>query len=307
MHQKNALAVLAVLFSSFLFSLKAILVKYSFLHDALLNGETLLALRMAFAIPFFMVMIWLGNNVRSPTTADWLRLFAAGVLGYYLASILDFVGLEYISASLERIILFLYPTLTVIFTAVIYRKPVSVSTFFAILLSYGGTLVVMLAGDADLSLQNHQQSNFYLGSGLVFLAAVCYASYLMLGKPLIQVFGKWRTTGLVMMIASVASLLHFWVVTPEPLVFLSQLQSHSVVYGVLLGIFATVIPASLIIYGIAHIGAAQSALLSAGGPIITLFLAAALLGESLNGWQWLGCVANIVGVLIISLHAKSET
>lgn len=298
----KSLAVSAVLLSSFLFSLKAILVKYSFIQNDQLNGVNLLALRMLFALPFFMVMVWIGHNQRTAHRRDWLRLMLAGFLGYYLASVLDFVGLEYISASLERIILFLYPTLTVIFTAVIFRQRISWLTIWAILLSYGGTLLVMLAGNDALDVQG----NLYLGSGLVFLAAICYASYLMLAKPLINVFGKWRATGLVMIVASIGCIAHFLLVTPETLHWLTQLPSHSLWHGFLLGVFATVIPASLIIYGIAHLGAAQSALLSAGGPIITLLLAAVFLGESLNGLQWLGCLANIAGVVLVSVTAQSR-
>lgn len=301
-------AIVAVFFSSVLFSLKAILVKYSYLQDSALDGVTLLTLRMCFALPFFVLMVMISTNRQTPRTADWMRLLISGFLGYYLASVLDFVGLEYITASLERIILFLYPTLTVLLTAVIYRRPLTGTILLSLLLSYGGTLVVMLAGDSIASgsfSSGSTESNVMLGSGLVFLAAICYASYLMLAKPLIEVFGQWRATGLTMMVACLSCLLHFLVFSDAPMDTLRALQPQSLWYGFLLGIFATLIPASLVIYGIARIGAANAALISAGGPVLTLLLAAFILGESLNGWQWLGCVANIMGVLLISLKNPS--
>lgn len=294
------LAVISVLLSSFLFSAKAILIKYSYLQDDLLNGTNLLALRMGFALPFFLLMVVFGKNQKQPSLSDRWRLLIAGFFGYYLASILDFIGLEYITASLERIILFLYPTLTVLFTAFIYKKPISKTVFLALLLSYGGTLMVMLASDDFTASVLHKKQDLLFGSGLVFCASVCYASYLMLASPCIKVFGKWRATGMMMAIASIFSLLHYVIVTPDAITHLLQIKTQSYVYGFLLGVFATVIPASLIIYGIAYIGAAKSALLSAGGPVITLLLATFLLNEQLNQLQWLGCMANIYGVYLIS-------
>lgn len=293
-----------VLLSAVLFAIKAILIKFAYNADASLDGVTLLALRMASALPFFLLMAWLAPRAnRAITRHDWGLLLLAGLVGYYLASILDFVGLEYISASLERIILFLYPTLTVLMTAAIYRQPIAARTWLAILLSYGGTLVVML-GEGWQALIG---DGVLWGSALVFAGAVAYASYLVMTPTLIQRFGSWRFTGLAMSVACIASILHFVWVTPAPMTLLQGFSSQVIWLGVALGFFSTVLPATLLMQGIQRIGAAQAALISAGGPVLTIVLAVAFLGEHLNLVQWLGCALNIVGVLMITLKPKAET
>jgi len=298
------LGAIFVLLSAVLFAIKAILIKFAYHADASLDGVTLLALRMASALPFFLLMAWLApRSNRAITRNDWGLLLLAGLVGYYLASILDFVGLEYISASLERIILFLYPTLTVLMTAVIYRQPIAARTWLAILLSYGGTLVVML-GEGWQALIG---DGVLWGSALVFAGAVAYASYLVMTPTLIQRFGSWRFTGLAMSVACIASILHFVWVTPAPMTLLQGFSSQVIWLGVALGFFSTVLPATLLMQGIQRIGAAQAALISAGGPVLTIVLAVAFLGEHLNLVQWLGCALNIIGVLMITLKPKAAT
>lgn len=298
------LGAIFVLLSAVLFAIKAILIKFAYSLDASLDGVTLLALRMASALPFFLLIACFApRQARQITRHDWVLLLLAGLIGYYLASILDFVGLQYISASLERIILFLYPTLTVLMTAAIYRQPIAARTWLAIVLSYGGTLVVML-GEGWQALIG---DGVLWGSALVFAGAVAYASYLVMTPTLIQRFGSWRFTGLAMSVACIASVLHFIWVTPAPLVVLHGFSSQVIWLGVALGFFSTVLPATLLMQGIQRIGAAQAALISSGGPVLTIVLAVALLGEHLNVLQWIGCALNIVGVLMITLKPKAAT
>ena len=143
----SRLGTLLVLMSAFLFALKAIVIKSAFAAVPTLDGVSLLALRMMSALPFYLAIVML--SPKSPTAlkqSDWGLLVLAGLLGYYLASILDFIGLQYISASLERLILFLYPTLTVVLSAGLARKAIPPRTWLAIVLSYGGTLPVILGG-----------------------------------------------------------------------------------------------------------------------------------------------------------------
>lgn len=295
------LGAIFVLLSAILFAIKAILIKYSYGLDPSLDGVSLLALRMASALPFFMLIaVFAPRNARKTTRHDWGLLLIAGLVGYYLASILDFVGLEYISASLERIILFLYPTLTVLMTAAIYRQPISGQTWLAMLLSYGGTLVVML-GEGWHALIG---DGILWGSALVFASAVAYASYLVMTPTLMQRFGSWRFTGLAMSVACIAAIVHFVLVTPAPIAVLQGFSAQVIWLGVALGFFSTVLPATLLMQGIQRIGAAQAALISAGGPILTILLAVAFLGEHLNALQWIGCALNIVGVLMITLKPK---
>lgn len=174
--------------SAFLFSTKAIFIKQTYALSPLVDATLLMALRMASALPFFLIICWLNRHRNQDIRPrEWLLLVLAGILGYYLASWLDFLGLMFISASLERIILFLYPTLTVLASSLIYRQKLAPKMLFAILLSYSGTVLVML--------QEHQsgpENSLWLGAGLVFASAVAFSAYLLLTPHLIHKFGSWN-------------------------------------------------------------------------------------------------------------------
>ena len=192
--------------AAFLFSTKAIFIKQAYALSPLVDGTVLMALRMASALPFFLLIcIFSRRTTQGIETKDWMLLVFAGLLGYYFASWLDFIGLMYISASLERIILFLYPTLTVIASSFLYKQNLSIKSIFAIVLSYGGTVLVMLQDQSNMP----HQSNFWLGASLVFASAVAFAGYLLLTPKLIQKFGSWNFTGLALSIACIGTLLHY--------------------------------------------------------------------------------------------------
>ena len=287
--------------AAFLFSTKAIFIKQAYALSPLVDGTVLLALRMASALPFFLLICWLNRHHNQNIKAkDWFLLMVAGLIGYYFSSWLDFAGLMYISASLERIILFLYPTLTVIASSFIYKQKLRLKSIFAIALSYGGTVIVMLQ---EQSMVAHE-SNFWIGVSLVFASAVCFASYLLLTPRLIQKFGSWNYTGLALSIACMGTLTHFMVATPNPIGLLLQLPSTVIWYGVALGLLVTVLPTILIAQSISRLGAAQSAMIGSIGPILTIILAVALLGEHMNAIQWFGCLLNIIGVMMITLSKK---
>ncbi|MBC7751085.1 MAG: DMT family transporter [Candidatus Saccharibacteria bacterium] len=289
---------ICVLLSAFLFAIKAILIKKAYGLDPSLSAPTLLALRMVSALPFFLLIAYLApKTTDKPSAKDWGILLIAGLVGYYLASILDFIGLTFITASLERIILFLYPTLTVIMMAILYKRPIHMRVIMAIILSYGGTLTVMLGEGVQSN-----PKGVWIGSLFVFASAFAYALYLVMTPTLIRRFGSWRFTGLAMSVACIASLVHYVIVQPMPIAHLSHLAPSIIGFGVALGFFSTVLPATFLMQGIARVGAAQAAMLSAGGPIITVVLAVLFLGESLSWVQWIGCALNIVGVLMITLR-----
>ena len=304
MSRFNSAALLGsifVLISAVLFAIKAILIKFTYQLSPDANAVTVLALRMMSALPFFMVIAFISKKApRNITWQDWSLLLLAGFVGYYLASILDFMGLMYVSASLERIILFLYPTLTVIASSIIYKQKIVAKVWLAILLSYGGTVIVVLGEGWDAL----HATNILLGSSLIFASAIAYAMYLVMTPTLIKRFGSWRFTGLAMSVACIAAIAHYIVVTPQPMQHLIQLPNPVIWYGLALGFFCTVLPATLLMQGIARIGSSQAALISAGGPILTLLLAVAFLGEHLNAVQWVGCALNIFGVLMITLAPK---
>ena len=287
--------------AAFLFSTKAIFIKQTYALSPLVDGTVLMALRMASALPFFLMLCWFNRHHNKGLAAkDWGLLVVAGLIGYYFSSWLDFVGLMYISASLERIILFLYPTLTVLASSVIYKQKLSLKSVLAIALSYGGTVIVMLQEQSNVAHEGH----FWLGASLVFASAVCFAGYLLLTPRLIQRFGSWNFTGLALSIACIGTLTHYMIATPQPLLLLTQLPLSVIWYGIALGLLVTVLPTVLMAQSIARLGAAQSAMIASIGPILTIILATLFLGEHLNAIQWLGCVPNIIGVMMITLSKK---
>lgn len=298
---KTQLGSLFAIAAAFLFSTKAIFIKQAYELSPLVDGTVLLALRMGSALPFFLLLCWFNRdrnqNIKG---ADWLLLIIAGLLGYYLASWLDFMGLMYISASLERIILFLYPTLTVIASSLIYKTGLSAKSTFAIALSYGGTVIVMLQEQSTVS----HESNFWLGVSFVFASAVSFAAYLLLTPRLIQKFGSWNFTGLTLSVACIGTLTHYVIATPNPIALIFQLPSSVIWYGIALGFAVTVLPTIFVAQGIARIGASQTAMIGSIGPILTIILATLFLGENMNSIQWFGCALNIIGVMIITLSKK---
>ncbi len=295
------LGSLFALCAAFLFSTKAIFIKQTYALSPLVDGTVLMALRMASALPFFLLICWIsrGHNRNIPKK-DWILLIFAGLIGYYLSSWLDFAGLMYISASLERIILFLYPTLTVIASSIIYKQGLTVKSVFAIALSYGGTVIVMLQEQSSMP----HEGKFWLGVSLVFASAISFASYLLLTPRLIQRFGSWNYTGLALSIACIGTLTHYVIAIPNPIGLLSQLPQEVIWYGIALGLLVTVLPTILIAQSISCLGAAQSAMIGSIGPILTIILAVAFLGEHMNAIQWFGCLLNIIGVMMITLSKK---
>ncbi len=287
--------------AAFLFSTKAIFIKQAYELSPLVDGTVLMALRMLSALPFFLLLAWLNRaHNKNIAAKDWGILVVAGLIGYYLSSWLDFAGLMYISASLERIILFLYPTLTVIATSFIYKKPLNAYSIFAIALSYGGTVIVMLQVQSKVP----HEGNFWLGVSLVFASAISFAAYLLLTPRLIHKFGSWNFSGLALSIACIGMLTHYCIATPNPIGLLAALPSSVIWYGIALGLLVTVLPTILVAQSIARLGAAQTAMIASIGPILTIILATLLLGETLNTIQWFGCALNIIGVLMITLAKK---
>ena len=287
--------------AAFLFSTKAIFIKQAYELSPLVDGTVLMALRMLSALPFFLLLAWLNRaHNKNIAAKEWGILVVAGLIGYYLSSWLDFAGLMYISASLERIILFLYPTLTVIATSFIYKKPLNAYSIFAIALSYGGTVIVMLQEQSNVP----HEGNFWLGVSLVFASAISFAAYLLLTPRLIHKFGSWNFSGLALSIACIGMLTHYCIATPNPIGLLAALPSSVIWYGIALGLLVTVLPTILVAQSIARLGAAQTAMIASIGPILTIILATLLLGETLNTIQWFGCALNIIGVLMITLAKK---
>lgn len=286
--------ILLVLASAVLFSTKSIFIKLGY-REAV-DPLTLLTLRMVLSLPFFLAMaLWAsrGGAATPLTRRDWLALALLGIGGYYLAALLDFLGLQYISAGLERLVLFLYPTFTVLITAFWLKRPVTGRTWTAIAISYVGMALVVWP---DL---HHSSSRLALGMTLVLGSSLTYALYLVGSGEMIQRLGANRFTGITLSIACLAGGLHFLVANP---VSALELSPRVWSLGLILAVVCTVLPATLLTHGMRHIGATRAALIGAVGPVATLYLGYAVLGETLGWMQAAGTAFVLGGVLMVSLQ-----
>lgn len=296
---KNHDALLGVFFAliaSVGFSAKAILIKLAYLDHV--DAITLLALRMVFSVPFFVIIALWANRRHAERLKqqDWIAVVILGLLGYYLSSFLDFLGLQYISAGLERLILFLYPTMTVILSAVIYKRAIGRKVIAAMLLSYTGIFLVFLH-DVGMSRGNA----VLLGAGLVFASTLSYSSYLVGAGHAIARIGATRFTAYAMVVASVASLLQFFDTHP-----LSALDLPLRVYelSIAMAVFSTVLPVFLLSYAIKRIGSGNSSLIGSAGPVATIALAYVFLHEEVSLLQIAGSSLVLAGVIVVSLNSN---
>lgn len=297
-HRDVVIGVAFALLAAVGFSAKAIMVKLAYLDHV--DAITLLALRMAFSVPFFIgVAVWARMRHAVPLERqDKLLVLGLGCIGYYLSSFLDFLGLQYISAGLERLILFLYPTMTVILTAVLYQRAIGRKTLAAMALCYAGIILVFLH---DMGMK--QGGSVALGALLVFGSTLSYSTYLVGAGHAIRRIGAMRFTAYAMVMASAASLLQFGVMRP-----LSALDLPVRVYelSIAMAIFSTVLPVFLLGYAIRRIGPGSASLIGTIGPVSTIYMAYAILGETISSLQIIGSSLVLAGVLVISLNSKKE-
>jgi drug/metabolite transporter (DMT)-like permease len=279
---------------SVLFSGKAIVVKLAYRYGV--DPITLIALRMVFSLPFFIVAYLLTSR-GAPALArgDHLRLIALGVLGYYLASYLDFLGLQYVSAALERLILFLNPTIVLLISAFFLAKRIRRLDWVALSVAYAG---IVLAFWHDVQLEGGQ---IVLGSALVFGSAVCYAVYLVSGGELVKRLGAIRLTSYAMCVSSLAVFIQFAVVNPW-----TALDQPTPVYwlSLLNAVVCTVLPVFAMMLAIERIGAGRASMAAMVGPIATIGLAFVFLGEPVSGWQLAGTLLVLAGVYVLTLPSE---
>ncbi|UCV30529.1 DMT family transporter [Ferribacterium limneticum] len=273
------------------FSLKAIFVKLAYPYGV--DAITLLALRMGFALPVFLWVGLAGQKAgASLSRGDWGRLVTLGCLGYYGASILDFWGLEYISAGLERLILFTYPTLTLLIGVLFQGKPFTRREGIAVALCYSG---IGFAFIHDLGLGDTR--SVLIGGALVFGSSVSYALYLSGSAPMIARLGAMRFSALAMLVSSAVTLLHFMAVQPFS-AFIQPLPVYG--WGLAMAIFATIVPVFAQSAAIRRIGAGQASLFGMVGPMLTIGFGWWLLDEAVSAAQMAGAALVVVGILIVS-------
>ncbi|GGF81416.1 DMT family transporter [Alteromonas lipolytica] len=283
--------ILAVLAASG-FSLKAIFVKQAYLL-APVDPVTLLSLRMLFALPFFLIVSFTAlKNIGKLTIREIFTLVCVGLAGYYGASILDFMGLQYITAGLERIILFSYPILTILIGIVFLHQPFEKRLILPVLLCFLG---VACACASDLSMSSANEA-IALGVLLVAGSAVCYAFYQAFSEPMIKRLGAKPFSVLAMLISIFAVQLHFFSQLP-----LSALNQPGDVYWLcfMMAVLSTVLPVFLQSSAISRIGAARMSLISTLGPMLTIVFGWLILDEQITLMQITGMVLVLSGIMLI--------
>ena len=278
------------------FSGKAIIVKLSYLHGV--DAATVIMYRMLFALPFFLLIgLWAERQAiarENPLTRrDVIDIVGLGLVGYYLSSYLDFLGLQYITASLERLILYLNPTLVMLLGWAIYKKPIHPIRLLAMAISYSGVLLVFAH---ELSLTG---ADVALGSSLVFGSAVSYAVYLLYSGELVQRIGSLRLVGWATSVACVCCIVQFVVLRP---LSAADVPVDVLWLGVLNALACTVAPVLMVMMAIERIGAALTAQTGMIGPMSTIALGVVLLDEPLNVWIGVGTLLVVSGVFIVSKY-----
>lgn len=280
--------------AAILFSAKAIVAKFIYRHGV--DALTLMALRMALSLPVFATVAVIETR-RARASADRLNgrelalIVLLGILGYYLASLLDFAGLQYVSAALERLILFLTPTLVLLIGVIAWRKPANARQWLALATSYAG--IVLVFWD-NLRVGG---GHVLLGSALIFGAALSYAIYLSLSGEMVKRVGSLRLVAYAMCVSTTATCVHFVLSHPA-----SLLIQPPAVYGLSLinAVFCTVLPVYMTMFAVARIGAPTVAQFSVIGPVSLVFLGWWLLGEAITPLQLLGTAVVVAGVWVVT-------
>jgi drug/metabolite transporter (DMT)-like permease len=277
-----------------LFSTKAILVKLAF-AGVRVDAVTLLSLRMLFSLPFYLLAAyWVGQREGNVPMSrrQWLLTVSLGIMGYYLSSLFDFLGLQYISAGLERLILFLYPTFALLINRGFLKQRITGVQALALLFTYSGIALAFagewkgVAGDPL----------FLKGCGLVLLCALTYSAYIVGSGWIIPQVGATKFTAWAMLSSTAGVFLHYLLSPTDPL---SALPGEAWIYGVLLAVVATVTPSFLLSNGMKKIGANNVAILSSIGPVSTILQAYFFLGEPLHGGQLGGTALVVAGIVLL--------
>jgi drug/metabolite transporter (DMT)-like permease len=273
-----------------LFSTKAVVAKLLYRYH--LDAVTVLAFRMLFSLPVFAaVALWKMRTEAPLSVADRWRLVGLGLIGYYISSFLDFLGLQYISVGLERLILFLTPTFVLLITALFFKRRIGLPEWLALGLSYCGIVLVFVH---DLG---GGKGNTVTGSLLVLGSAVAYAIYLLGSGELVRRIGSLRLVSYAMCVSSAACIAQFFVLRP-PALLIQPVQ----VYGLSLvnGVFCTILPVFMTMAAVQRIGAATASQAGMIGPVSTLFLGALILNEPITAVQLCGTALVFAGIYLLS-------
>ncbi|MCY7369655.1 MAG: DMT family transporter [Polaromonas sp.] len=286
--------VLLAAAGSIAFSGKAIIVKLAYRYGV--DAVTLIMYRMLFALPIFAAMAWWASRGQPALTrSDWFGVLGLGFSGYYLASFLDFAGLAFISASLERLILYLNPTLVLLLGLLLYRRKTGLRQMVGMAISYSG--VALVFGHELAIWDGSQRTGAAWGALLVFLSAVCYAVYLVYSGELVKRLGAFRLVGMATTVACLFCLLQFVLLRP----LAAALVAPEVIWLSLLNAtICTAVPVLLVMLAIERIGAALTAQTGMIGPMATILMGVLILGEPFTGWIAAGTVLVIAGIFVVT-------
>ena len=281
-------------FGAIAFSGKAIIVKLAYRYGV--DAVTLIMYRMLFALPIFAAMAWWASRGRAALTRkDWLGVLWLGFTGYYLASFLDFAGLAYISASLERLILYLNPTLVLLLGLMLYGRRITRPQVFGMAISYGG--VVLVFGH-ELTLLGREAA---WGALLVFLSAISYALYLVYSGEMVKRLGALRLVGLATSVACLLCILQFALLRP---LAAAAVAPEVIWLSVLNATLCTAVPVLMVMMAIERIGAGLTAQTGMVGPMSTILMGVLILGEPFTAWVAAGTVLVIAGIFVFSRGGK---
>ncbi|KPM48325.1 DMT family transporter [Jiulongibacter sediminis] len=274
------------------FSAKAIFIKMAY-ADYDIDDISLLSLRFGYALPIFIGIAWWRyrkGTLSQIKTRDLGIIALLAMLGYYLASWLDFKGLLYITAGLERIILFIYPTLVVIFSRIFLKKSISKRSLIALGITYFGILII--AAEPRI----FEAPDFVKGGTLILISAITYSLYLVFGGEMINKIGSVNFNSISMILSSLYVLVHYSLFSNADL-FILPIGVHF--YGIALALISTVIPTFMVMEGIKLLGANRASIVASIGPVSTIILGYIFLGEVLSVQELIGSVFVLAGVLMI--------
>jgi drug/metabolite transporter (DMT)-like permease len=301
-NQTNTISLVGFLIAfvgAILFSTKAILVKKAF-ATVHVDALTLLVLRMLFSLPFYLGTAFVISSNRSNkkmSSKEWLAVFILGICGYYLSSLFDFIGLQYISAGLERLILFLYPSFAVLMNAIFFKQKIKSIHVLALTITYIG-IGIAYFGELKIDTGN---PNFYWGSFLIFLCSITYAAYIAGSGHVIPKVGASKFTAYALLFSTAGVFVHYFLRGDY-----SELQKSMSLwwYGIALSLVATVIPTFMLSFALKKIGANNVAVISSVGPVSTILQAHFFLSVPIFTEQIIGTVLVLIGVLLLSIKVK---
>lgn len=290
--QRMLLGIFLLAVANICFSAKAVIIKLMYRYEV--DTQSVIALRMLLSLPFYLgVAIYLhqrSQNVRL-TRREWLAISGLGILSYYVSSMLDFLGLQYVSAGVERLILFTYPTMVLVMSAFLFKKRISRIQYLAILLTYVG---VVLAFVAERGLG--EQRNLLLGGLFVFACAITYSIYVVFTGEYVHKVGSAKFTCYAVIAATFPALIQSYFHNGFDLF---RFQQEVYVLSVWMSVVSTVIPTFLIVEGIRIVGANNSGIIGFVGPVATIVLGYIYLGEAITPLQLLGTAVVLAGVGLI--------